>query len=164
MYAVHYKNGKHHIEHKVLESNLKHGAGCVVCSKNGFVVPTINSVHILAPFMEKLLLHKEDAIKYAPNSNVLLDCNCPDCGKTYTRNCAKIFGYGVPCTCGDGFSYPEKFIYNMLRQLNITFETQFYLTPNSLLRYDFYIKEYKIILEVHGVQHYEEKWHDRDEV
>lgn len=159
-----YKNGEYHLEHKIRENNLKHGAGCVICSKNGFVAPEINSIHAIAPFMEELLLNKEDALKYAPNSNVKLECRCPDCGKTYVRKCDKIFHYGVPCTCGDGFSYPEKFIYNMLNQLNVKFDPQFYLTKDSLLRYDFYLEEYKIILEVNGIQHYQEKWHYRNEV
>lgn len=159
-----YKNGKYYSEYMITEKNLKHGAGCVICSRNGFVAPQINSIHALAPFMEELLLNKEDALKYSPNSSALLDCKCPDCGKIYTRKCDKIYHYGVPCICGDGFSYPEKFIFNMLNQLNINFKPQFYLAKDSLLRYDFYLEEYKIILEVNGIQHYKEKWHYRDEI
>ena len=47
-----YKNGIYHIEHMITEKNLIHGAGCVVCSKNGFVVPSINSIHALNPEIE----------------------------------------------------------------------------------------------------------------
>lgn len=159
-----YKNGKYYDEYMITEENLKHGAGCTICSKNGFIAPGINSIHTLAPFMEELLLNKKDALKYSPNSSALLDCKCPDCGKIYTRRCSKIYHYGVPCICGDSFSYPEKFIFNMLDQLNVKFEPQFYLTKDSLLRYDFYLEEYKIILEVNGIQHYKEKWHYRDEI
>ena len=157
-----YKKGMYHIEHMVFENNLSHGAGCVVCSKNGFVIPNINSIHALNPECEKLLKYKDDALKYAPQSSQKLECVCPDCGKEYLRSCAKIVNYGVPCVCGDGFSYPEKFIFNALQQLNVSFKPQYYLS-GSIFRYDFYLIDYNIILEVNGIQHYKQKW-DRDEV
>lgn len=158
-----YIKGKYNTEHKIIESNLKQGSGCVICSRNGFVAPEINSIHALTPFAEEFLIDKEDAFKYAPRSSSLIQCRCPDCGKEYIRRCDKLTNYGVACVCGDGFSYPEKFIFNLLSQLNIEFRPQYYLTNDSLLRYDFYIPQYKIILEVNGVQHYKQKW-DRNEV
>lgn len=157
-----YKKGIYYKEHMVTESNLAHGAGCAICSKNGFVVPSINSIHALRPDIEVFLKNKEDAMKYAPKSDQKLECICPDCGKEYVRSCFKISEYGVPCVCGDGFSYPEKFIFSVLRQLNVDFEPQYYL-EDSMYRYDFYLKNYNIILEVNGIQHYKQKW-ERDEV
>lgn len=157
-----YKKGDLHKEHMITESNLKHGAGCTVCSKNGIVAPFINSIHALRPDMEVLLKNKEDAMKYAPQSEQKLACVCPDCGKEYIRSCAKIADYGVPCVCGDGFSYPEKFMFEVLRQLKVKFEPQYYL-KNSMYRYDFYLKDHNVILEVNGIQHYKQKW-ERDEV
>lgn len=157
-----YKKGVYHKEHMIMENNLGHGARCVVCSKNGFVVPLINSIHALRPEIEIFLKNKEDAIKYAPKSDLKLECICPDCGREYIRSCFKITQYGVPCICGDGFSYPEKFIFNALQQLKINFKPQYYLN-NSMFRYDFYLIDYNIILEVNGIQHYKQKW-ERNEV
>lgn len=157
-----YKKGIYHKEHMITESNLKNGAGCAICSKNGIVAPYINSIHALELHVEKFLVNKEDALKYAPHSSIKLQCKCPDCGKEYLRSCAKLTYYGVPCVCGDGFSYPEKFIFNVLRQLKIKFKLQFYL-DNSMYRYDFYLIDYNILLEVNGIQHYKQKW-ERDEV
>lgn len=157
-----YKQGIHHEEHMVLENNLKSGAGCAACSKNGFVMPNINSIHVLAPQIEKFLVNKEDALKYAPYSSAELQCKCPDCNKEYIRRCDKLTYYGLPCVCGDGFSYPEKFVFNVLRQLKIKFKSQFYL-EDSMYRYDFYLNDYDILLEVNGIQHYKQKW-ERDEV
>ena len=56
--------------------------------------------------------------------------------------------------CGDGVSYPEKFIYSLLEQLNVKFEMQFsnFDWINNI-RYDFYIPSVDLILEVHGGQH-----------
>lgn len=157
-----YKNGIHHEEHTISESNLKNGSGCAICSRNGFVAPNINSIHILRPDIEVFLKHKDDAIKYSPRSGHKLECICPDCGKEYIRSCAKISDYGVPCICGDGFSYPEKFVFDVLQQLEINFKPQYYLN-DSMFRYDFYLIDYNVILEVNGIQHYKQKW-ERDEV
>ena len=157
-----YKNGTYHVEHMITESNLKIGAGCAVCSNNGVISPNINSIHALAPYVEKFLVNKDDALKYAPKSNVQLECKCIDCGRKYKRSCAKLTYYGVPCICGDGFSYPEKFVFNVLQQLQIDFKPQYYL-EDSLFRYDFYLTDYNIILEVNGIQHYKQKW-ERNEV
>lgn len=158
----HYKKGVYHKEHMITESNLKNGTGCAACSRNGFVAPNINSIHVLAPYVEKFLVNKEDSYKYSPNSSFELECKCADCGKEYLRSCYKLTHYGVPCICGDGFSYPEKFMFNILRQLKIKFTPQFYL-DNSLYRYDFYLNDYDILIEVNGIQHYKQKW-ERDEV
>ena len=157
-----YKNGIYHNEHMVTEKNLMHGAGCAICSKNGFVVASINSIHVLRPDVEVFLKNKEDAIKYAPKSNQKLECICPDCGKEYIRSCAKMSDYGVPCMCGDGFSYPEKFMFDILQQLQVNFIPQ-YCLERSMFRYDFYLIDYNIIIEVNGIQHYKQKW-ERNEI
>lgn len=136
-----YKKGEYYPEHMITESNLKGGAGCAACSNNGIVVSSINSIHALAPEVEKFLVNIEDAFKYAPHSSDKLDCQCINCGRKYIRSCAKITEYGVPCICGDGFSYPEKFIFNVLQQLNINFKPQYYLN-GSMFRYDFYLIDY----------------------
>lgn len=157
-----YKGGVHYCEHIIMENNLKKGAGCAICSQNGFVVPTINSIHVLNPEIEKFLVDREDAFRYSPYSDKKVKCQCPDCGKEYTKRCGTLSYYGISCTCGDGFSYPEKFIFSMLNQLKIKFKPQ-YRFNDSLLRYDFYLRDYNVILEVNGEQHYKQKW-DRDEV
>lgn len=157
-----YKSGIFHKEHMITESNLSNGAGCAVCSKNGFVVAEINSIHAQTPELEKFLKYTEDALKYTPRSNQKLECICPHCGKEYLRSCAKVLEFGVPCVCGDGFSYPEKFIFDVLQQLKTNFKPQYYLN-NSMFRYDFYLIDYNIILEVNGIQHYKQKW-ERDEI
>ena len=113
--SEYYKKGMFHYEHMITEQNLKMGAGCAICSRNGFVSPLINSIHALNPEMEVFLKNKEDAMKYAPMSSQKLQCICPDCGREYERGCAKIKDYGVPCVCGDGVSYPEKFIFQVLQ-------------------------------------------------
>lgn len=160
--SEYYKNGKYYSEHMIIEKNLNLGVGCIICANNGFVSPRINSIHVVAPFMEKFLIDSDNAQKYAPQSKIKVKCKCLDCGKEYERSCYKIYQYGVPCVCGDGFSYPEKFVFNLLNQLKVNFKPQYYL-QDSLYRYDFYLHDYDILLEVNGIQHYKQKW-ERDEV
>lgn len=156
-----YKGGVYYSEHIAIENNLKRG-GCAVCSKNGFVVPAINSIRAANPIIERFLIDKEDAVKYAPYSDKKVQCKCPDCGKEYLKSCGRLSYYGISCSCGDGFSYPEKFVFNALEQLKVNFKPQ-YRFDGSLLRYDFYLPDYNVILEVNGEQHYKQKW-DRNEV
>ena len=56
--------------------------------------------------------------------------------------------------CGDGISYPEKFIEKVLIQLNVKHERQYKTNWSQNKRYDFYLPDYNAIIEVHGEQHY----------
>ena len=58
----------------------------------------------------------------------------------------------------DGVSLPEKFTINILKQLNVDFLVQ--LTKTTFewcnnYRYDFYIPSFNMIIETHGMQHFE---------
>lgn len=157
-----YNKGKHFDSYSITENGLSNGNGCFLCAKNGAVAPNINSIKATAPWMIKYLVNEEDAVKYSPQSTKILDFNCPDCGKHYKRKCYKTYQYKVPCTCGDCFSYPEKFMFSTLYQLGIDFETQYYI-DGSNYRYDFYVKDINTIIEVNGIQHYKTKWKYRSE-
>lgn len=83
---------------------------------------------------------------------------CSDCGQIFIRSERKIKNteWGVKCCfCGDGISYPNKFMASVLTQLECIFKTE-YIIPNSInRRYDFYIPSLNTVIEVHGKQHYE---------
>lgn len=64
-----------------------------------------------------------------------------------------------PNVLSDGISIPEKFMWNILKELNIEFKTQ--LNKKDFdwcqnYKYDFYIPSLNMVVETHGVQHYEE--------
>lgn len=157
-----YSRGNHYDSYSIAEGGLVAGNGCLLCSRNGAVSPDINSIKATAPWMVSYLVNKDDSIKYSPQSTKILDFKCPDCGLVYVRKCYKTYQYGVPCTCGDCFSYPEKFVFSALSQLGIDFETQYYI-DGSNFRYDFYINDINTIVEVNGIQHYKVKWTSRSE-
>ena len=63
-----------------------------------------------------------------------------------------------PNVLSDGVSIPEKFMWNVLRELNIEFKTQ--LNKKDFkwcqsYKYDFYVSSLDMIIETNGMQHYE---------
>ena len=52
---------------------------------------------------------------------------------------------------------PEKFMANILNQLNIMFISQYSTEWSNNKRYDFYIPIKNCIIETHGLQHYEHR-------
>lgn len=67
-------------------------------------------------------------------------------------------GFGCNA-CSDGISYPEKFVICLLNQLKIKFIPQLsikYFSWCDKYRYDIYINSINGIIEIHGIQHYED--------
>lgn len=61
--------------------------------------------------------------------------------------------------CSDGLPITEKFMANVLNQLNIEFKPQLNKSDFdwcSYFYYDFYLPKYNIIIETHGLQHYKD--------
>lgn len=138
--------------------------GCLVCS--GQVTTPETCIAATHPYLIDYFLNQEDAYKYKAHSNRRTDLKCPFCG-TIKRNVLidSLTKHGFSCpSCGDKTSFPERFMFNLLTQLNIDFEFQTVfewskqiLTPSTGKigdkRYDFCIPELKIIIETNGVQH-----------
>lgn len=99
-----------------------------------------------------------DGYIYATNSNKRINWICPECGeKVKNKIIQSVNKYGLCCpNCSDGVSYPEKVMYNTLKQIEIEFCCQKSFKWSNGKRYDFYIPELKLLIETHGIQHYEE--------
>jgi predicted RNA-binding Zn-ribbon protein involved in translation (DUF1610 family) len=136
------------------------------------VVIGYNNVAIEYPNKIKYFANKEDAFKYTTKSDVYVQLKCPHCGKM--RNIKTIIAnltkQGFSCDyCGDGVPYPEKIVALVLKALGIRFKIQHRFDEYSY-RYDFYLIDYDIIIEVHGEQHFKytgfgrsyEKEHEND--
>ena len=117
-----------------------------------------NTVSILRPDLIKYFSNKEDAYKYSPGSSKKVKIICLNCKNLRDVSIHQLTSYSYNCKkCGDGISYPEKFMFNVLDQLDINFQSQ--LSKTTLkwcgkYKYDFYIKDLNCIIEVHGLQHY----------
>ena len=137
------------------EGNLKNGYGCNACCSQKAVLG-INTIWDKARWMVGLGVSEEDAKKYVPNSTKEIEVVCPFCGRKKIKKINYIYiDKSIGCICGDSISYSEKFMYSLLEQLNVKFETQ-YIPKwlNSKQRYDFYLLDYNTIIETHGKQHY----------
>lgn len=105
----------------------------------------------------------DEAKMYAPQSNQKIYFKCPDCGRIKNKKISPnqlYSNHSISCMCNsDGFSYPEKFMYSVLNQLNIDFETQYSPKWANGKRYDFYfeLNNKKYIIEMDGEQHKKEK-------
>ena len=143
----------------IRENQLLGSGGCACC-RGRVVVEDINSIWKTDSWMLGLGVSLTDSKSYTSNSNKKINVTCPNCGNKKQITPNYIYRYKtISCTCGDGFSYPEKFMFSVLKQLNLEFETQ--LTKTTFgwcgsYRYDFYIPKYNMIIETHGEQHYRE--------
>ena len=174
---IRYKNGKPYNSHQkyykyrcldcgnedwILEYLLvaKKPIGCnACCSIPQKLVVGVNDITTTAPWMVKYFKGGEnEARKYFKYSKDKLEMVCPDCNRIHIKSPHNIYGNkGISCPCGDGWSYPNKFVYALLEQVNVNFETEKHFDWSEGRIYDDYI-EYvgmKIITEQHGIQHYE---------
>ncbi|APF25263.1 hypothetical protein [Clostridium sporogenes] len=150
------------------ESNLLKGIGCACCFPNPKVaVLGINTIWDTDRWMCNLGVSEEDAKKYTSRSGQKIYPKCPYCSRVRSKAISISYIYknhSIGCSCGDGISYPEKFMFNVLEQLNIDFEYQFapkwckYIINNKSKKgkYDFYfeVDEKKYIVEMDGNFHY----------
>ena len=115
--------------------------------------------------MIKYFKNKDDAQKYSYNYSKKILLTCPDCGRDKLISPHTLQKCGFGCICGDGISYPEKFLYNILEQLDVVFEYQKTFdwsknTTKGSKLYDFYIPSKNLIIETHGAQHYKRAFGD----
>ena len=144
----------------IVESDLIKGRGCSCCVGKT-VVNGINDIATTAPWMINIGVSLEDALNHTNTSGKKIKVKCPDCGSYKNIKISDISrNKSIGCrVCGDSTSYPEKFINSILPQKNIIFETQkvIFKDKGNKIRYDFYFEynDRKYIIEVHGMQHYE---------
>lgn len=155
-----YKCSKCCFEGWIVKNNLLNGIGCSCCSGK-IVVEGINDIPTTAPWMVKYFQNPEDAKKYTKSSGQKIYPICPDCGiiKNKSMKINDIYSNkNIQCLCGDGFSYAEKLMFNLLRQLGVLTKTQYHTYWSKNKKFDFHFEcdGEKYIIETHGIQHYEQ--------
>lgn len=157
-------------EDEMLEDDIRHGNGCGVCGGGNKVIKGYNDIATTASWIVDLLKYKDDAYIYSKSSAIKIAMKCPICGFEKNIAPATVVQHGLMCrVCSNEKSYPEKFIFKFLQQLNINFETEYppkwckfidYKNKNKFVsgRYDFYFKLNKkeYIVEADGLQHKKE--------
>nr|DAX13674.1 MAG TPA: restriction enzyme [Bacteriophage sp.] len=90
---------------------------CVTNSMNKVIIG-VNDINTVRPDLINFLNDSRDAYKYTMHSKEKLEWNCPECHNTFKEAPCNIASNKLSCPfCSDGISYPNKFIYNSLHQI-----------------------------------------------
>ena len=143
----------------------------IAVSKRGWCPVCCNETHIKVrkgfndmwttdPYLAEQLLDPEDGYKYVTGTNKKLRWKCKYCGEPYhvlaKPQTIVNLKRRVPCgSCGDGISFPNKFVYNLLKACGVRFKAEKVFQWSEGKRYDFYLIDFNIICEVNGMQHYD---------
>lgn len=136
------------------ENRISSGIACPICGHKK-VVPYIRSLWDERPDLLKYLEHPDDAKKITAHSGTKIACICPECGNKKDVMVNNLSRYGFSCNyCSDGLSYPNKFVRNVLKQLNIEYIPEKSFDWSNGKIYDEYVPQLNLIIENHGLQHY----------
>lgn len=142
---------------RAVPNNILRGGGCPVCAGQEIGPAPEYKNSIWASEFKKPLskyLTEEQLKSYSPHSQRFLVAHCPDCGSIKKIRCACLTKGYFGCSCSDGQSYPNKFVYEVLRQLKVSFIPEYSPEWAGKKRYDIYIPAIDCIIENHGLQHY----------
>ena len=151
------------------ESNLlHHKKGCSVCAGIS-ILEDYNDIPTTAPWMIPYFQGGyEEAKLYTKNSGKRITPICPDCGRIKDKSMSISTIYNsssIGCSCSDKISYPNKFSYSLLDQLNKIYNFDYLereYSPEWIGRksYDNYFiyngEEY--ILEMDGEFHFKDNY------
>lgn len=133
--------------------------GCPVCSHRTIgPTPEYKNSIWASEYKEYFsrFLTEEQMKQYMPNSNQTVMITCPYCKNVKPIKIINLLHHGSGCICSDGISFANKFVYHVLKQLNINIKTEYVPSWAGRYRYDIFIPDYNMIIENHGIQHYEE--------
>lgn len=126
---------------------------CPYCNSNR--VNETNCLWTTNPKIAELLVDKEFGYKITKGHNGKAEFKCNNCESIQSNSVNNVVRRGFSCSkCSDNISYPEKFIMNLLDQLNIKYRYQYAPFWAKNKKYDFFISNLNLIIEVHGIQHY----------
>lgn len=160
------------------ECNLDVGKLCGVCDGHK-VIKGYNDLWTTDPDSAIWLENSEDGYKYSAGSNVKVNIKCPHCNRSLKPKAIfDIVRRGINCEyCGDKNSYPNKLMNNILKELNVCFDSEFmpdwckFNLPDgkpTYGRYDFVLPNIKYIIEMdsglgHGNNIYTNSGKSKDE-
>ena len=107
------------------------------------------------PDLEKYFLYKEDFLNNTTGSRKKVKMICPVCGFIKKNMISNLNYFGFSCDfCSENKSIGERFFSEILRfnKIEFVFEKSFDWSDRK--RYDFYLPKYNMIIETHGIQHY----------
>lgn len=134
--------------------------GCPVCSRKAIGPPPkyLNSIWANDRYRKEWAPYfDEDFMKtHTIQSCEYVEIKCPDCGKIKRTKISNLAHRGFRCSCNRKTSYPNKFVYAVLDQLGIEYESEYNREWSKMMRYDIAIPSLSLIIENHGIQHYKD--------
>ena len=150
-----------HQPNLITPNSYKSGVRCPVCC--GQKVETgVNDIATTHPQLLKYFVNINDAKSNSIGSKTYITFKCNTCGNEKSMLPLNLLLFGFSCPqCGDGISYPNKFMFNLLQQLNenfdrevkfswCVFENYINSSKSDYGIYDFVIENKKIIIEMDG--------------
>lgn len=138
-----------------LFGNLIKGTDCPYCA--GLMADECNNIGVLYPEFLKYFKNKEDAFSLLPYSSKVVELVCPNCGTERTMLVSNLISEGFSChVCGDGVSFPNKFVRFVLKEAGISFKSEWRTDWCKDYKYDIMI-EPNLLIEVDGCQHSNKK-------
>lgn len=127
-------------------------SGCPYCAGRD-VIKGNNDLWTTRRDVAMLLKNPDEGYELAQYSNKQATFICPKCGAENINLISRVSRQGFSCKlCSDGFSYPEKFLRAVLRQLNVEYIPE-YKIGTQRYYYDFFLPQFNTIIETHGMQH-----------
>lgn len=140
---------------KILKQSL-----CPVCAHKvvGDAPNYRNSIWADAHLRNALLKYiDEETMKmYMPSSHQYIKIKCPNCGTVKELSIDRLCRGKFRCICDDGVSFPNKFVFAVISQICKDVITEFSPIWAKQKKYDLYLEKFNIIIENHGIQHYED--------
>lgn len=116
------KDGTSHTFYSTANAVIQ-GQGCGVCAGRQICVG-YNDIATTNPYVASLFENEEETHLYTEWSNTSVNFKCPNCGhiRKIAISLVSKDNYMSCPICGDGYSYPNKFIYNCLFQIKETLD------------------------------------------
>ena len=148
------------VARNLIGTGKKKPTGCAVCSGKRIGPPPkyINSIWAHPIFSKAWAKYFDEEFmkSHTVQSNDYVDIPCPDCGKNKHTKICNLYHRGFCCTCKSRSSYPNKFMYSVLDQLGVDFQAEYGDDWTDGRQYDIYNDTLSLIIENHGIQHYQD--------
>ncbi len=144
------KDGQGYLYDNVLLSNIK--ADRIPDKINTLNIFTISNIKTWCELNNEPFILVSETYK---GKDEKMQWKCKQCKHIFERSWNEIHSHGFGCNkCSDGLSYSEKFMRELLNQLNQYYIPEYTPKWSDQKRYDVYLPDRNIIIEVNGIQHY----------
>lgn len=107
--------------------------------------------------IEKYIVNKDDLYKLLKTSIKEVETVCDKCGNVSIKTPHSLSTSGFICnSCYDKNSISEKFLSFIFLSIGIDSNREYFINGNQNYRYDFYVKNLNLLIELNGEHHYYE--------